>query len=84
MENPSKIKPHYSITTTYVEYPGTECYYCYFIYHCILYAVHYCKYCSSIVMTYYIVCHRVSHEFIGSRNCVPMTFTAESPPARGQ
>ena len=28
--------------------------------------------------------HRVSPEFIGSRNCVPMTFTAESPPAQGQ
>ena len=29
--------------------------------------------------------HRVSPEFIGSRNnCVPMAFTAESPPARGQ
>ena len=28
--------------------------------------------------------HRVSPEFIGSRNCVRMTFTAESPPARGQ
>ena len=25
--------------------------------------------------------HRVSPEFIGSRNCVPMVFTAESPPA---
>ena len=25
--------------------------------------------------------HRVSPEFIGSRNCVPMAFTAESPPA---
>ena len=24
--------------------------------------------------------HRVSSEFIGSRNCVPMAFTAESPP----
>ena len=23
-------------------------------------------------------------EFIGSRNCVPMAFTAESPPAQGQ
>ena len=23
--------------------------------------------------------HRVSHDFIGSRNCVPMAFTAESP-----
>ena len=28
--------------------------------------------------------HRVSPEFIGSRNCVPMALTAESPPARGQ
>ena len=28
--------------------------------------------------------HRVSSEFIGSRNCVPMVFTAESPPAQGQ
>ena len=30
--------------------------------------------------------HRVSPEFIGSRNnyCVPMAFTAESPPAQGQ
>ena len=27
---------------------------------------------------------RVSPEFIGSRNCVPMAFTAESPPAQGQ
>ena len=27
------------------------------------------------------ICHRVSPEFIGSRNCVPMAFTAESPPA---
>ena len=26
--------------------------------------------------------HRVSPEFIGSRNCVLMAFTAESPPAR--
>ena len=26
--------------------------------------------------------HRVSPEFIGSRNCVPMAFTVESPPAR--
>ena len=25
--------------------------------------------------------HWVSPEFIGSRNCAPMTFTAESPPA---
>ena len=27
--------------------------------------------------------HRVSPEFIGSRNFVPMAFTAESPPAQG-
>ena len=28
--------------------------------------------------------HRVSSEFIGSRSCVSMAFTAESPPAQGQ
>ena len=28
--------------------------------------------------------HRVIPEFIGSRNCVPVAFTAESPPAQGQ
>ena len=28
--------------------------------------------------------HRVSPEFIGSLSCVPMAFTAESPPAQGQ
>ena len=28
--------------------------------------------------------HRVSPGFIGSRHCVPMAFTAESPPAQGQ
>ena len=28
--------------------------------------------------------HRVSPESIGSRNCVPMAFTAESPQAQGQ
>ena len=28
--------------------------------------------------------HRVSPEFIGSHNCVPMAFTAESTPARDQ
>ena len=28
--------------------------------------------------------HRVSTEFIGSRNCVPMAFTAESPPTQSQ
>ena len=32
----------------------------------------------------FIIYHRVSPEFIGSRNCVPMTLTAESPPAQGQ
>ena len=28
--------------------------------------------------------HRDSPEFIGSRNCVPMAFTSESPPAQAQ
>ena len=28
--------------------------------------------------------HRVGPEFIGSRSCVRMTFTAENPPAQGQ
>ena len=28
--------------------------------------------------------HRVNPEFIRLRNCVPMTFSAESPPAQGQ
>ena len=28
--------------------------------------------------------HRVNPEFIESRICVPMAFTAESPPAQGQ
>ena len=28
--------------------------------------------------------HRVSSELIGLGNCIPMAFTAESPPARGQ
>ena len=32
--------------------------------------------CSYIFTTIH---HRVSHDFIGSRNCVPMVFTAESP-----
>ena len=31
-----------------------------------------------------VIFHLVSPEFIGSRNCVPMAFTAESPPAKGQ
>ena len=28
--------------------------------------------------------YSISPEFIGSRNCVPMAFIAESPPAQGQ
>ena len=39
---------------------------------------------ASIYSFITAVRHRVSPEFIGSRNCVPMAFTAESPPARGQ
>ena len=41
---------------------------------------------SSAVASIYetAIRHRVSPEFIGSRNCVPMAFTAESPPAQGQ
>ena len=31
-----------------------------------------------------VIHHRDSPEFIVSRNCVPMAFTAESPPAQGQ
>ena len=31
-----------------------------------------------------ILRHRVSPEYIGSRNCVPMPFTTKSPPAQGQ
>ena len=33
---------------------------------------------------YTAIHHRVSPEFIRSRNCVPMAFTAESPPAQCQ
>ena len=33
---------------------------------------------------YTAIRHRVSPELIGSRNCVPMAFTTESPPAQGQ
>ena len=33
---------------------------------------------------YTVIRHRVSSELIRSRNCVPMAFTAESPPAQGQ
>ena len=35
-------------------------------------------------LVYTVNRHRVSPEFIRSRNCVPMAFTAESPPAKGQ
>ena len=34
-------------------------------------------------LIYTAIRHRVSPNFIGSRTCVPMTFTAESPPAQG-
>ena len=34
------------------------------------------QWCPNIFTTIH---HRVSHDFIGSRNCVPMAFTAESP-----
>ena len=37
-----------------------------------------------LLFIYTAIRHRVSPEFIGSRNCVPMAFTAESPPAQGQ
>ena len=33
---------------------------------------------------YTAIRHRVSPELIGSRSCVPMAFTAESPPAQSQ
>ena len=33
---------------------------------------------------YTAILHWVSAEFIGLRNCVPMAFTAKSPPAQGQ
>ena len=33
---------------------------------------------------YTAIRHRPSPEFIGSRNCIPMAFTAEGPPAEGQ
>ena len=47
-------------------------------------------YSCGIVLTYGVPpefrggAHWVSPEFIGSRNYVPMAFTAESPPAQGQ
>ena len=39
---------------------------------------------ASIYLYKTAIRHRVSPEFIGSRNCVPMAFTAERPPAQGQ
>ena len=39
---------------------------------------------ASIYLFITAIRRRVSPEFIGSRNCVPMAFTAESPSARGQ
>ena len=39
---------------------------------------------ASLVFLQTAIRHRVSPEFIGPRNCVPMAFTAESPPAQGQ
>ena len=39
---------------------------------------------ASIYLYKTAIRHRVSPECIGSRNCVPMAFTAESPPAQGQ
>ena len=38
----------------------------------------------SPLFIYTVNRHRVSLEFIRSRNCVPMTFTAESPPTHDQ
>ena len=39
---------------------------------------------ASIYLFKTAIRHRVDPEFIGSRNCVPIAFTAESPPAQGQ
>ncbi|CAM9418616.1 unnamed protein product [Ascophyllum nodosum] len=39
---------------------------------------------ASIYLFKTAIRHRVSPEFIGSHNYVPMAFTAESPPAQGQ
>ena len=39
---------------------------------------------ASIYLFKTAIRHRASPEFIGSRNCVPMVFTAESPLAQGQ
>ena len=43
---------------------------------------------SAVVFIYLfkttIIRHRVSPEFIGPSNCIPMAFTAKSPPAQGK
>ena len=39
---------------------------------------------ASIYFVKGAIRHRVNPEFLGSRNCVPMAFTAESSPAQGQ
>ena len=39
---------------------------------------------ASIYLFKTAIRHRASPEFIGSRNCVPIALTAESPPAKGQ
>ena len=39
---------------------------------------------ASIYFFKIAIRHRVSPECIGSRKCVPMVFTAKSPPAQGQ
>ena len=39
---------------------------------------------ASIYLFKTAIRHRVSPEFIWSRSCVPMAFTAESPPAQDQ
>ena len=39
---------------------------------------------TSICLFKTTIRHRVSPEFIGSRNCIPMVFTAKSPPPQGQ
>ena len=39
---------------------------------------------ASIYLFKTYIRHRVSPEFVGSQNCVPITFTAASLPAQGQ
>ena len=42
------------------------------------------EFCGGVhLFIYNPIRHRFGPEFIGSRKCVPMAFTAESPPARG-